>query len=133
MATTRGSTVLVETTVLVDFLRGSQAAADYLDGLRTSADLACSVVTAAELIVGFRTRAELKSITQLLARFRVEPIVAADSICALNWLRKYYPSHRVGFHDCLLAAAAVRLRITVATLNVKHFRALPSVRVVCPY
>ncbi len=133
MATTRGSTVLVETTILVDLLRGSAAAADYLDGRRAIGDIACSAVTAAELIVGSRTRSELKTIKQLLARFRVEPIVADDSMRALNWLKKYYPSHGVGFHDCLLAAAAVRLRVPVATLNVRHFRALPSVQVVRPY
>jgi hypothetical protein len=61
--------VLIETTILVDFLRRSVAAADYLDIARTQGNLVCSVVTRAELIIGSRTRAELRAIDQLLARF----------------------------------------------------------------
>ena len=82
--------VLIETTVLVDFLRQSVAAADYLDTARTQENLICSTVTSAELIVGSRTRAELRAIDQLLARFDIEPIMRDDSVCALTWLHKYY-------------------------------------------
>jgi len=125
--------VLVETTILVDFLRRSMAAADYLDTARAETDLFCSVVTRAELIVGARTRGELRSIDQLLARFQSEPIETGDSARALTWLQKYYHSRGVGFHDCLLAAAAVRRHIPIATLNEKHFKPLPGVKLVRPY
>jgi tRNA(fMet)-specific endonuclease VapC len=124
---------LIETTILVDFLRRSADAADYLDAVRLNASLICSAVTKAELVVGARTGAELRAIDQLVDRFEVEAITAADSVRSLNWLRKYYHSHGVGFHDCLLGAAAVRLRLPVATLNEKHFKALPGVKVIRPY
>jgi predicted nucleic acid-binding protein len=133
MAKTDGSGVLVETTVLVDLLRSSAAAADYLDATRARATLICSAVTTAELIIGSRTRAGLRAIDQLLARLQEVPITDDDSTRALNWLRKYYHSHGVGYHDCLVAAAAARLRIPVATLNEKHFRVLPGVKVIRPY
>jgi predicted nucleic acid-binding protein len=125
--------VLVETTILVDFLRGSDAAADYLDAARITGTLISSAVTKAELVVGASTRAELRAIDQLLARFQIEPITADDSVRALNWLRKYYHAHGVGFHDCLLAALAIRLRIPVVTLNEKHFKVLPGLKVIRPY
>jgi hypothetical protein len=125
--------VVVETTILVDYLRGETAAAEYLDEARTHGIRVCSAVTAAELIVGARDRSDLRKIRQLLARFHVEPISTADSTRALKWLTRYFHSHNIGFHDSLIAAAAVRLHIPVATLNEKHFRAIPSVRVVRPY
>jgi predicted nucleic acid-binding protein len=125
--------VLVETTILVDFLRGSDAAAEYLDKARAEGDLLCSGVTQAELFVGSRARSEIRAIDQLLARFQSEPIAAGDSTRALTWLRKYYHSRGVGFHDCLLGAAAARRQIPIATLNEKHFMALPGVKVVRPY
>jgi predicted nucleic acid-binding protein len=125
--------VLIETTILVDYLRHSEAAADYLDATRADGALICSAVTNAELVVGCRTRAELKAIDQLLARFDIEPIVRDDSVRALAWLRKYYHSRGVGYHDCLLGATAVRRHLPIATLNEKHFKALPGVRVVRPY
>jgi len=127
------SALLIETTILVDFLRGSAAAADYLDAARPRAKLICSAVTKAELIAGSKTRGELRAIDQLLDRFETEPIVANDSARALIWLRKFYHSRGVGFHDCLLGAAAARHRIPIATLNEKHFKALPGIRVIRPY
>jgi len=127
------SAILVETTILVDFLRRSVAAADYLDAARAQANLICSAVTKAELIAGSMSRGELRAIDQLLDRFETEPIVADDSARALIWLRKFYHSRGVGFHDCLLGAAAVRRRIPLATLNEKHFKALPGVKVIRPY
>ena len=133
MASIPISAVLVDTTILVDLLRGYDAAADFLDATRAEENLICSAVTKAELIVGARTRAELKAIDQLLARFRIEPISASDSTRSLTWLRKYYHSYGVGYHDCLLGAAAIRLRIPVATLNEKHFLILPGIKVVRPY
>lgn len=57
----RDNAVLVETTVLVDYLRGSDTAAEYLDKARAEGDLLCSAVTHAELIVGSRTRWLLSS------------------------------------------------------------------------
>jgi tRNA(fMet)-specific endonuclease VapC len=127
------SAVLVETTILVDYLRGSRAAADFLDAARAEGELFSSAVTKAELIVGSRTRAESRAIDQLFARFRVEAITAHDSILALKWLSRFYHASGVGFHDCLLGAAAVRMRIPIATLNDKHFKPLPGVKVVRPY
>jgi tRNA(fMet)-specific endonuclease VapC len=125
--------VLVETTILVDYLRGSDAAAEYLDKACAEGDLLCSAVTQAELIVGSRTRSEIRAIDQLLAPFQNEPIAAGDSARALIWLRKYYHSRGVGFHDCLLGATAVRRKTPIATLNEKHFKTLPGVKVVRPY
>jgi tRNA(fMet)-specific endonuclease VapC len=129
----RDSEILVETTILVDYLRRSLAAADYLDASRAKANLICSAVTYAELLVGSRSRAELRAIDQLVARFQIEPIVTDDSVRGLKWLRKYYQAHGVGFHDCLLGAAAARLRVPLATLNEKHFNVLPGVKVIRPY
>lgn len=125
--------ILIETTVLIDFLRRSADAADFLDSARADGELLCSAVTKAELIVGSRSRAELRAIDQLLARFQIEPITGHDSVRALNWLARYFHSHAIGFHDCLLGATALRLRVPLATLNEKHFKPLPGVKVIRPY
>ena len=129
----RDNAVLVETTILVDFLRRSANAADFLESARADGELLCSAVTKAELIVGSRSRAELRAIDQLLARFQIEPISSHDSVRALQWLARYFHSHAVGFHDCLLGAAALRLRIPLATLYEKHFKPVPGLKVIRPY
>jgi predicted nucleic acid-binding protein len=126
MAATRTKALLMETTILVDFLRGSQAAAEYLDRARFEANLVTSNVTAAELIVGARTRAELRALDQLLARFIIEAIHREDSVLALKWLRKFHHHRGIGYHDCLLGAAAVRLRIPLVTSSPAVTRRLSS-------
>jgi len=42
-------------------------------------------------------------------------------------------SEGVGFFDCLIAASAYHLDATVCTLNEKHFRPFPGVKVERPY
>lgn len=133
MAKIAVSPIVIDTSLLVDFLRGTEAAADYLEGKRGQFDLVCTFTTAAELIVGSRSRAERKAIEQLLRRFRLEPITDDDSTRALNWLKKYHHSHGIGFHDCLIAATALRIKAWVVTLNDKHFRCLPNVTIMRPY
>jgi predicted nucleic acid-binding protein len=58
--------------------------------------------------------------------------VLVDTTILVDYLRGSN-SRGVGFHDCLLGAAAVRRKIPIATLNEKHFKALPGVKVVKPY
>jgi hypothetical protein len=70
MQTMADSAVLVETTILVDYLRGSRATADYLDAARSEGELYSSAVTKAELIVGSWTRAESRAIDQLFDAIR---------------------------------------------------------------
>jgi hypothetical protein len=70
------SAILVETTILVDYLRRSDVAADYLDDARAQSELICSAVTEAELIIGADARGDLGAISQLLARFRMDLIRA---------------------------------------------------------
>ncbi|MFZ5911566.1 MAG: PIN domain-containing protein [Chloroflexota bacterium] len=48
---------MVDTTILVDFLRGYEAARTWLDRF-SQGELAVSVITAAELVAGCRNRRE---------------------------------------------------------------------------
>jgi predicted nucleic acid-binding protein len=42
-------------------------------------------------------------------------------------------STRLGWPDCLIAAAALRLDLPLVTLNDKHFKPIRGLRVVRPY
>lgn len=129
----KSSGLMIETSVLVDVLRGIDEAASYLDQARAEADLVCSHTVEAELIAGAASPSESRAIRQLLARFHMEPITSDDSERAIGWLGKLHHSRGIGFLDCLIAAAAIRLRIPVVTLNVKHFRAISGLKVIRPY
>lgn len=123
--------MLVDTDVLIDFLRGRPEARDFVAGLPR--DAAVSVLTVAELHVGVRDGDERLALDAMLDTFRVLPL--EDSVARTGGLfrRDYGKSHGVGLNDALIAAAVLEQGLTLATLNVKHYPMLPAGRVVEPY
>jgi predicted nucleic acid-binding protein len=123
---------LLDTSIFVDYLRGNAAARTWLGGFSTD-EMAYSVVTAAELFAGCRNARERTAIEKELALYPMIHISGAISQTALDWYREYHFSHGVGFLDCLIGASAYHYGLTLCTLNDKHFRPLPDLKVERPY
>jgi predicted nucleic acid-binding protein len=128
-----GCPLLIDTSILIDHLRGRPDATRFLAATRATVGLTTSVVVAAELLSGARDRREQAEIDRLLARSRVELIYPTDNTNALDLLRQYKLSRGIGWPDCLIAAVAIRLLLPAATLNDRHFRAIPTLSVHRPY
>ncbi len=113
--------VLLDTTVLIDALRG-RAAAGRVRGLRRSGDLpfVCAV-NVEEIWRGARSGEE-PSIAQLLRGLRVAPLGRRQGELAGHWRREFAASG-VTLHqaDCLIAAAAAGVQARLATGNPRHF------------
>jgi predicted nucleic acid-binding protein len=124
---------VIDTSILVDYLRGHQQAIPWLDGLRTKGALFTHAVAAAELLIGARDRRELQQLDAFLATFTIIPANEADSLTAVDYVRRFHLSHGVGLLDCVIAATCVRLGAPVATANSKHFSVFPTIAVIRPY
>jgi predicted nucleic acid-binding protein len=124
---------VIDTSVLVDYLRGHRQAIAWLDALRAGGGLHTHAVVAGELLVGARDRRELQQLDRFLATFTVIPANEADSLTAVDYVRQFRLSHGVGLLDCVIAATCVRLGRPVATANTKHFSIFPTINVVRPY
>ncbi|HEX8360165.1 MAG TPA: type II toxin-antitoxin system VapC family toxin [Longimicrobium sp.] len=121
--------LLVDTDVVVDYLRGVPLAVDYLEGATET--LLISAVTVAELFAGVREGKERTALGAFLAAF---DIVTLDRACAERgglFRRDYGKSHNTGLADALIAATAESQNARLVTLNVKHFPMLTDVLV--PY
>jgi hypothetical protein len=120
--------VLVDTDILVDYLRGTQESVQYLEEL--DVDLKLSVVNVAELFAGVRDH-EHDAVHDLLDCFEIVPL--DQSLAKRDGLmrRDFGKSHGVGLADAIIAATVEKLGCTLATLNRKHFPMLDSV--VVPY
>ena len=125
-------TRLIETSVLVDFLRRYSPARSWIDGL-PEGDAAISVVTAAELLAGCRNRREQKAVEDELAGYPTIWDSEATSQLALDWYRQFHLSDDVGFLDFPIGAAAYQHSLVLCTLNDKHFRPFPDIRIEQPY
>jgi predicted nucleic acid-binding protein len=129
----RVADTVIDSTIVIDYLRGKPDAVAYLDSLRAAGPLVTHVVVVAEVLTGARDRREQAVIDSLLSAFRVVYPDEQDARTAIDLLRQYRPSHGVGWLDCLIGSTSVRQGLSLATLNTKHFAIIPGLRVVRPY
>ena len=127
------SETLVDSSIVIDYLRGRRVAQGFLDGLRVRDELATHVVVVAEVLAGARNLQELIEIDRAVKIFRVVPISAEDSIASLELYKRHRLVDGVGWLDCLMAATCLRESLPIATLNDRHFRAFDGLRVMRPY
>jgi len=111
--------LLVDTDVMVDFLRGNPRAVALLRD--HSARIILSGIVAAELYAGARNDDELETLDALLSLFRIVPV--SPELARMGGLlrRDYGRSHGVGLADAIVAATAAAEGVELKTLNVKHY------------
>ncbi|HKF77228.1 MAG TPA: PIN domain-containing protein [Candidatus Dormibacteraeota bacterium] len=113
--------VLLDTTVLIDILRG-RSAADRLRVLRARRDvpLVCAI-NVEEVLRGMR-RGEDGAVHHLFNGLLIAPLGRAEGERAGAWRRTYAGRGiTLAQADCLVAAAAVGVGARLATGNVKDF------------
>jgi predicted nucleic acid-binding protein len=121
--------MLIDTDILIWFLRSHPAAARFLDGLPARN---LSVVSFMELLQGARDRQELRRIKSFLFSFGFEIVSLSENIGhrAAIYMEEYGLSGGLTMPDALIAATAVDRNLPLATGNRKHFTAVRELRVV---
>jgi predicted nucleic acid-binding protein len=113
--------LLLDSTVLIDALRG-RAAARQVSGLRRSGTepWVCAI-SIEEIWRGIR-RAEEPIVRRMVNGLRIAPLGAAEGIRAGSW-RREFAQRGVTLHqaDCLIAAAAFGIGAALATANIGDF------------
>ena len=123
------SGVLIDTDVLIDFLRGLTLAKTFIEGL--ASPIYISTITVAELHVGVRNGKERAALTTFLDSLALLPLDAETAAEGGLLRRDYGSSHGIGLNDALIAATALKHKLELATLNAKHY---PMVkRLLVPY
>ena len=120
---------LVDTDVLIDYLRGQAEAVAFLQS--ATATLRVAAPTVAELYVGVREGREREVLDRFVDAFEAVPVSAEIARQAGLWRRDYGRSHGTGLMDALIAACAQATESRLVTLNEKHFPMLSNVLV--PY
>jgi predicted nucleic acid-binding protein len=121
--------LLIDTDVLIDYLRGRAEAISYLESL--TEPLLISAMTVAELHAGVREGAERIALEQFLSVFNVIPVDYAIAANGGLIRRDYGKSHGVGLADAIIASTAEFRNAELVTLNKKHFPTLSNI--VTPY
>lgn len=120
--------LLLDSTVLIDVLRGRPAARRLL-ALRDTGELPfLCAVNAEEVERGVRPE-EVAAASLLFAGLRPAPLGVPEGVLAGQWRREHAARGiTLGQGDCLIAAAAYGVGATIATGNPKDFP-MPDVRV----
>lgn len=117
---------VVDTTILVDQLRGRRQALDYLASL--SEVPICSEVTRVEILTGLRS-GERKAAERLFAVVDWMPVNEEIARRAGELGRRHRRSHPgLSLADLVVGATAMELGRRVATLNVRHFPMFPRLQ-----
>ncbi|HET9593594.1 MAG TPA: type II toxin-antitoxin system VapC family toxin [Solirubrobacterales bacterium] len=121
--------IVLDTTVLVDHLRGSSLAGEYIAAL--GAAPFCSEVTRIETLRGLRSE-ERRRAQRLLALITWVPVDEEVARRAGELGRRWRRSHPgIGVPDLAIAATAELLEAQLATQNLKHFPMFEGLR--APY
>lgn len=116
--------VLLDTSIVIDLLRGALPALDYARNLAETPT--CSEITRVEVVRGLRS-GERRATERLLGAVRWVPVDEAIARRAGEVGRRYRRSHRgLATADLIIAATALELDLALATLNVRHFPMLPG-------
>ena len=121
--------LLVDTDVLIEYLRGREKAIEYLEGLVS--DLNISVISVAELFAGVRGDEEEHNLQQFILVFTILPVTEKVARTGGLYRREYRQSHGTGLADALIAATAGEFGLSLVTFNRRHFPMVSEV--VVPY
>ena len=113
------SAILVDTDVLIDFLRGNDKAISFID--ECAAHIILSPIVIAELYAGVKGDNERTVLDNFVSIFHVVPIDADIAKAGGLYKRDFGKSHGVGLADAILAATADKENAELKTLNVKHY------------
>ncbi len=114
-----GRPFLLDTDVLVDFLRGHSQGAAFVNA---HADrIILSAIVVAELYAGVGGDDERNTLDKFIYLFRIVPVNAEIAKIGGLYKRQYGRSHGVGLADAIIAASAKVENAALKTLNLKHY------------
>jgi predicted nucleic acid-binding protein len=123
---------LLDTSILVDLLRGFPPATSWFAGLGRQRTAITPVVWM-ETVQGATDGAKRARTLRFLRQFSLEHPTPDDNRWAMRQIASFHLSHSVHLQDAMIASVAARLAVPLYTTNLRHFQPLPSVDAKKPY
>ena len=118
--------ILLDTDVIVDFLRGYPDAIVFINNNYDSILLSSIVV--AELYAGVKGSSELEILDDFISICQIVPVTEAIARIGGFHKRDYSGSHGIGLADAIIAATAQIIDVELKTLNVRHYPMLRNLK-----
>jgi tRNA(fMet)-specific endonuclease VapC len=121
---------LLDTSIIIDILRGYQPAVDWLS---QQSNLGVTRIVWLEILEGAQNKQSQQKGIALLKGFGLMILTEADVECAVEKMLVYSLSHNIDALDCLIASVHFRVKIPLYTRNLKHFKPLLGTLAMSPY
>lgn len=118
--------ILLDTTVIVDYLRGDPHTVLYFNNLQTVPIV--SLITEAEIYQGAKDTAELKKWEKFITHLKVIPVTPEISLLAINLVKQFSLSYGLHILDAFVAATALVHHHALVTANIKHFQMIKGLK-----
>lgn len=120
--------MLIDTDVLIWYLRGNQNALSFL---KQKESFFVSIVSYIELIQGIRNQQELRLLRTTFKTWQMIllPITEMISTRAAFYVEQHFLSHSLQLADALISATAVVNNLPLTTGNDKHYRIIRELEI----
>jgi len=119
---------LVDTDVLIWYLRGNQNAYDLIHGMN---EFCISSITYMELVQGMRNKDELRILQKTLKQWNVKTIYLNEEIStrALFLVEEFFLSHSMELADSMIASTSLVYGMDLITANDKHYKFIKDLKI----
>jgi predicted nucleic acid-binding protein len=119
--------VVIDTDVLIWYLRGNDKARQLIDKLDS---FSISVVTYMELVQGMRNKKELNNLRQALHAWNTRILYISEEISAkaMFAVEQHFLSHSLQLADALIGATATSYGLPLLTGNDKHYKIMKEIQ-----
>lgn len=123
----------IDSTVLIDVLRGNKTASKYLSEIKQKVFISRIVVM--EIIAGCKNKQEIINSLKLIQDFGIEAIEIDEDISALagKVFEEFFLRFGLGITDAFIAATALVENTKLVTHNLKHFKFIKDLELIVPY
>jgi len=118
---------LLDTCILVDFLRGNRSIYDILVNNK-DVDLSISTITMMELMLGAFNKKEVLYIQKAFSNINIVYINEEISKLGQKLLINYNKSHNLLIDDALIAATSLVTKLELMTYNKADFQYIPNIK-----
>ena len=118
---------LLDTCILVDFLRGNKSIYDILVGNK-DVNLSMSTITMMELVLGAFNKKEVLYIQKAFSNINIVYINEEISKLGQKLLINYNKSHNLLIDDALIAATSLVTKLELMTYNKADFQYIPNIK-----
>jgi tRNA(fMet)-specific endonuclease VapC len=122
--------ILIDTDILVDFLRDIEKSNDFIE--KHTENICISNLTRLELLTGAKNKKEMLQIDKRLI-FPVLSLNETIEDIATDIIKKHYLKDGIGIVDSLIAATTIYYNVEFYSKNIKHYRYIKNLKLKKPY